>query len=99
MFSDLELMAFELDQSKCTWLLSGIYKPPSQNDIEFFNRISLIIHYYLRMYENILAIGDFNVPIDNSHQEGFMQAYDFSISAVLSRNQPVINVVPQGALI
>ena len=77
-FSDLELMAFELHQSKRKWLLLGIYKPPSQNVIEFLNRISLIIDYYLQTYENILAIGDFNLSVDNSHLEAFMQAYDFS---------------------
>ena len=77
-FSDLELMTFELDQSKCKWLLSGIYKPPSQNDTEFLNRISLFIYYYLGTYENILAISDFNLPVDKSHLEAFMQAYDFS---------------------
>ena len=35
MFFDLELIAFELHQSKRNWLFLGIYKPPSQNDIEF----------------------------------------------------------------
>ena len=30
------------------------------------------------MYENILAIGDFNLSVGNSHLEAFMQAYDFS---------------------
>ena len=60
-------MAFELHQSKRKWLLLGIYKPPSQNDIEFLNRISLIIDYYIRTYENILAIGDFNISVDKSH--------------------------------
>ena len=77
-FSDLELMAFELHQSKRKWLLLGIYKPPSQNDIEFLNRISLIIDYYLGTYEHILAIGDLNLSVDNSHLVAFMQAYDFS---------------------
>ena len=76
-FSDLELMAFELHQSKRKWLLLGIYKPP-QNLIEFLNIISLIIDYYLQTHENILAIGDFNLPVDNSDLEAFMQAYDFS---------------------
>ena len=46
-FSDLESVAFELCQSKRKWLLLEIYKPPSHNDIEFFNRIYLIIDYYL----------------------------------------------------
>ena len=33
---------------------------------------------YLRMYENILTIGDFNLSVDNSHPEDFMQGYDLS---------------------
>ena len=65
-------MAFELHQSKRKWLLLGIYKPPSQNNVEFLNRISLIIDYYLQTCENILAIGDFNLSIDNSQLEAFM---------------------------
>ena len=69
-------MAFALHQSKRKWLLLETYKPP-QNDIEFLNRISLFIDYYLRTNENILAIGDINVSVDNSHLEAFMQAYDF----------------------
>ena len=76
MFSDLELMAFELHQSKRKWLFLGIYKPPSQNDIEFLRRISLILDYYLPTYENFVVIGDFNLPVENSHLEAIMQAYD-----------------------
>ena len=48
-FSDLELMAFELHQSKPKWLLLGSYKPASENDIEFLNRRSSIINYYEHM--------------------------------------------------
>ena len=77
-FSVLELMGFELHQSECKWLLLGIYKPPSPNGIEFLNRISLIIHYYLRTYENILALGDLNLSVNNSHLEALLQTYDFS---------------------
>ena len=72
------MMAFELHQSKRKWLLFGIYKTPFQNDIEFLNRISSVIDYYLQTYENILAIGDFNLSVDSSHLESFMQAYDLS---------------------
>ena len=78
MSSDLEFMPFKLHQSKRKWLLLGIYKPPCQNVIEFLNKIPLIIDYYLRTYENILALGDFNLSVDNSHLEAFRKAYDFS---------------------
>ena len=60
MFSDLELIAFELHQSKFL---------PSQNDIEFLRRISLILDYYLPRYENLVVISDFNLTIENSHLE------------------------------
>ena len=59
MFSDLELMAFELHQSKRKWLFLGVYMPLSQNDIEFLRRISLILEYfYLPVHENFVVIGD-----------------------------------------
>ena len=63
MVSDLELMAFELHQSRQKWLFLGIYKPPSQNDIEFLRRISLILDYYLPTYENFVLVGDFNLSV------------------------------------
>ena len=53
MLSDLELMTFELHQSKRKSLLLGIYKPPSQNDIEFLRRISLILDCYLPTMETL----------------------------------------------
>ena len=71
------LMAFELHQSKRKWLLLGIYKPQSQNDIEFLHRISSIIVYYLRTYVNILTIDDFNLSVDNSDLEDFMLGTNF----------------------
>ena len=73
-FSDPELMAFELHQSKRKWLFLGIYKSPSQNDIEFLRIISLILDYYLPTYENFVVIGDFNLPVENSHLEAIIQA-------------------------
>ena len=78
MFSDLELMAFELHQSKRKRLFLGIYKPPSQNNIEFLRRISLILYYYLPRYENFVVIGDFNLPVENKHLEAIIQAYNLS---------------------
>ena len=78
MFSDLELMAFQLHQSKWKRLFLGIYKPLSQNDIEFPRRTSLILDYYLPMYENFVVIGGFKVAVEGSHLEAILQAYDLS---------------------
>ena len=53
-FPNLELIAIEIHQNKRRWLFIGIYKPPSQSDNEFTNRLSLIIDYYLPKYKNLI---------------------------------------------
>ena len=78
MFSDLELMAFELHQSKRKWPFLGIYKPPSQNDIEFLRRISLILDYYLPKYEKFVVIGDFNLSVEQSYQKTNLLSISYS---------------------
>ena len=80
MFSDLEFMTFEFHQSKQKWLFLGIYKPPSQNDIEFLRSIFLILDYYLPTYESFVVISDFNQPVENSLLEAIIQAYNLKQS-------------------
>ena len=53
-FPNLELIAIEIHQNKRRWLFIGIYKPPSQSDNEFTNRLSLIIDYYSPKHENLV---------------------------------------------
>ena len=50
-----------------TWQLrlTSIYKPPSQSDNEFSNKLSLGIDHYLPKYENLILIGDFNLSTGN----------------------------------
>ena len=50
----------------------------SQNDSEFLRRISLILDYYLPTYGNFVVIGDFNLPVENSHLEAIILAYALS---------------------
>ena len=70
-------MAFELHQSKRKWPFFGVYKPPSQNDIELLRRVSLILDYYLPMYGNFVAIADFNLHVENIHLEAITQGFIF----------------------
>ena len=72
-FPDLELIVFELHQSKRKWLFLGIYKPPCQDDIEFLNWIDSVLDQYLTIYENIILIGDFN-----THLEATLENYDLN---------------------
>ena len=75
---DLELIAIEIHQNKRRWLFIGMYKPPSQSDTEFTNRLSSIIDYYLPKYENLILIGDFNLSIENQHLDALIQAYNLN---------------------
>ena len=68
-FPDLELIVFQLHQSKRNCFFLGIYKPSCQHDIEFLNRINSILDYYLKTHENIILIGDFNLCVENTHLE------------------------------
>ena len=49
-FPDLELIVFELHQSKRKWLFSDILKSPCQNDIKFLRRINPALDHYLSTY-------------------------------------------------
>ena len=77
-FSNVELIAIEIHQNKRRWLFIGIYKPPSQSDNEFTNRLSLIIDYYSPKYENLILIGFFNLSTENQHFDALIQAYNLN---------------------
>ena len=77
-FPDLELIVFEIHQSKRKQLFLGINKLPCQNDIEFLNRINSVLDHYLRTYENIILIGDFNLCGENTHLEDTLENCDLS---------------------
>ena len=49
-----------------------MYKPPSQSDKEFTNRLSSAIDYYSPKYENLILIGDFNLSIENQHLDALI---------------------------
>ena len=74
-FSDMDLMTIEVHQNKRRWLFLGIYKPPSQSDNYPTNKLSFTIDHYLPKYENLILIGDFNLPTENSHLDAVIHAY------------------------
>ena len=74
----MELTAIKIHQNKRRWLFINTYKPLSQSDNEFTNRLSLIIDYYSPKYENLILIGDFNLSIENQHLDALIQAYNLN---------------------
>ena len=74
----MELIAIAIHQNKRRWLFIGIYKPTSQSDNEFTNRLSLIIDCYSPKHKNLILISDFNLSTENQHLDTLIQAYNLN---------------------
>ena len=63
----IEILPLELRlfNSKC--LIQGTYKPPSQNEPTYVSEIQKLLAYYRSSYDNILLLGDFNMPFSNKN--------------------------------
>ena len=57
------------------WLNIGLYKPPSENENNFLNYLSLVINRLTCQYENLMLIGDFNIIIEKKNPEVFMDSF------------------------
>ena len=77
-FSDLELIVFDLHQSKRKWLFLVIHKPPCQNDVKFLNQINSVLDHYLTTYENIILTRDFNLFDENTPFHEILENYDLN---------------------
>ena len=77
-FPSLEILVLEDYQSNRKWLFLGVYKSPSQNNIEFLNRTWAILDYYFQKYYNVTMAGNFNITVENTHLQGMMQAYNLN---------------------
>ena len=60
------------------WLLLGLYKPPNQKTSDFIQNLSSILYLFLKDYDNVTLIGDFNLSSDNVPFESFLQAYNLT---------------------
>lgn len=77
-FQHLELMTIQINQNKCKKFFIGVYKPPSQMDKEFTNRLCLITGLYIPQDENLIVIEDFYLSTENYNLYEVMQAYDLN---------------------
>ena len=71
--SDIEGIFIELNLNNNKWLLMGGYNPNNERTTYFFNQISKAIDMYLKDYENIILIGDFNTTIAETTTSDFCQ--------------------------
>ena len=58
------------------WLCIGLYKPPSQNEKYFLDHLSKTLGQFTCQYHKTILTGDFNLTVENSNLENFMNTFD-----------------------
>ena len=71
-----EIILFEFSVSNKKWLLLGNYKPPSQNDVSFINKLNLALNFFSPICENFVLLGDFNMSTENPNLKNFICSFD-----------------------
>ena len=72
---DCEIILIEFSIKTRKWLCIGLYKPPSQNENNILDNLSLVINRLICQYENFMLIGNFNMTIENKNLEVFMNSF------------------------
>ena len=76
--NDFECGMVEINLKNKKWLLTAIYRPPSQMKQHLFGKISKMLDHYYRQYENLILIGDFNCEIGDDAISDFVDSYDLA---------------------
>ena len=75
-FTEILPLEFRLLNSK--WLILGTYKPPSQNETTYVSEIQKLLTYYRSLYDNILLLGDFNMPFSNKNMKNLCHMFELN---------------------
>ena len=73
---DAEVIYLEINIQRIKWLIIGTYKPPSQNNSLFLENLANNLSTYLKDYDNILLLGDFNMTPENTNLQHFTDSFD-----------------------
>ena len=84
MCHDFEILALELKLSKTSWLIIGIYKPPSLSDVTFTSESKNILAFYWSTHDNIFLMGDFNMTLNNPNFNELIE--NDELSALISEH-------------
>ena len=71
----IECGIIEINVHKKKWILLGIYRPPSQNQKEFFDKLCMVLNTCTLKSDNFIVIGDFNTEEDSDNMSNFMNLY------------------------
>ena len=81
---ECEIVLIEFSIRSRKWLFIGLYKPPSQNEKNCLDNLSLIINRLTFQYENVMLIGNLNITIENKNLvEVFMNS--FSLECLIKK--------------
>ena len=72
----VEAIYLEIYIRKRKWLIIGTYKPPSQRDSIFLENLLNNLYTYLKDYDNILLLGDFNMTPENTNVQHFPDSFN-----------------------
>ena len=72
---NFEVIAIEFYRNNQKWLLLRLYKQPNQITSDFIQNLSLTLDIFLKNYDNVTLIGDFNLSSSDVPLECFLQAY------------------------
>ena len=69
----MQCIAKKLNVANKKYVIFSIYRLPRQNINYFLNSISEALDFYLKHYENIFILGDFNATLSNPHLTLFLE--------------------------
>ena len=69
-------MRVVINLRKQKWITLGIYRPPNVSEKYFFDNLSRCIDYYIKQYDRIVILGDFNSEPINESVETFCSSYN-----------------------
>ena len=72
----IEGFYIEINLRKKTWLIYGSYNPIRTTIDSHMDSLSKNVALYISTYENYIALGDFNVKVDNNAISSFCDAFD-----------------------
>lgn len=73
---DVEAIYLEINMRKRKWLIIGTYKPSSQSDSLFLENLSNNLFTYLKDYDNMILLGDFNMTPKNTNLTHFIDSFN-----------------------
>ena len=74
LFKSIQAVPFKKNLRKEKWLVISIYRPPSQNSEFFLNSLTNIIDHFIKLFDNYIIIGDFNLEPSNTTLKHFLDS-------------------------